>query len=61
VKTALLREKGLDSMAVSVETFDSRVLLSGFVIDETQRKKALHAAAGVQGVADVKDALAIRR
>ena len=61
VKTALLREKDLDSLAVSVETFDNRVLLSGFVADEAQKQKALLAASGVQGVKDVKDGLAIRR
>jgi len=61
VKTALLREKGLDSLALSVETFDNRVLLSGFVADEAQKQKALLVASGVQGVKDVKDGLAIRR
>lgn len=61
VKTALLREKGLDSMDVSVETFDRNVLLSGFVTDEAQKKKALLVASSVEGVKDVKDGLAIRK
>lgn len=61
VKTALLREKGLDSMDVSVETFDNRVLLSGFVANETQKRKALLVASNVEGVKDVKDGLAIRK
>jgi BON domain/EF hand len=61
VKTALLREKGLDSMDVSVETFDNRVLLSGFVPSEAQKRKALLVASNVEGVKDVKDGLAIRR
>jgi hypothetical protein len=60
VKTALLREKGLDSLDVSVETFDNRVLLSGFVADESQKRKALLVASAVDGVKDVKDGLAIR-
>ena len=61
VKTALLREKDLDSMDVSVETFDNHVLLSGFVADEAQKKKALLAASSVEGVDEVKDGLAIRK
>jgi hyperosmotically inducible protein len=61
VKTALLREKGLDSMDVSVETFDNRVLLSGFVADEEQKKKALLVASTVAGVQGVKDGLATRK
>jgi hyperosmotically inducible protein len=61
VKTALLREKELDSLDVSVETYRKEVLLSGFVKDEAQRRKALHAAAGVSGVQGVKDGLAVRK
>ena len=60
MKTALLREKGLDSLDVSVETFDSRVLLSGFVADEEQKRKALLVASAIGGVKDVKDGIAIR-
>lgn len=61
VKTALLREKGLDSMDVSVETFDNQVLLSGFVADVEQKKKALLVASTVAGVQGVKDGLATRK
>ena len=61
VKTALLREKGLESFDVSVETFDNQVLLSGFVDDAEQKRKALLVASGVEGVKDVKDGLAVRK
>jgi hyperosmotically inducible protein len=61
VKTALLREKGLDSFDVSVETFEKEVLLSGFVDDAEQKRKALLVASGVSGVQDVKDGLAVRK
>jgi hyperosmotically inducible periplasmic protein len=61
VKTALLREKNLDSLDVSVETFRNEVLLSGFVKDETQRAKALQVASAVSGVERVKDGLAVRK
>jgi len=60
VKTALLREKGLDSMDVSVETDHRRVLLSGFVESQAQKKKALLVASTVDGVKDVKDGLQVR-
>lgn len=60
VKAALLREKGLDSMDVSVETFEKQVLLSGFVADPAQKEKALLVASQVGGVEHVKDGLAVR-
>ena len=61
VKTALLREKNLDSLDVSVETYRNEVLLSGFVKDETQRAKAVQLASSVSGVERVKDGLAVRK
>lgn len=60
VKTALLREDGLDSADVSVETFDRQVLLSGFVESAEQKRKALLVASRVNGVKNVKDGLAVR-
>ncbi|MGD9952884.1 MAG: BON domain-containing protein [Burkholderiales bacterium] len=60
VKAALLREDGLDSMRVSVETFDNRVLLSGFVADPTQKRQALLVASRVEGVEEVEDGLKVR-
>lgn len=60
VKTALLREPALNSLDVSVETYRGEVLLSGFVKDETQRKKAVMAAETIAGVTGVKDGLVVR-
>jgi hyperosmotically inducible periplasmic protein len=60
VKTALLREPAVNSLDVSVETYRGEVLLSGFVKDETQRKKALQAAQTIAGVSGVKDGLVVR-
>ena len=60
VKTALLKEPDLKSLDVSVETQDGVVLLSGFVHDSGQRRKALKAAGGVSGVTSVKDAMVVR-
>jgi len=60
VKAALLREPELKSLDVSVETFKGEVLLSGFVMEENQRARAVKAASTVAGVAGVKDSLAVR-
>ena len=60
VKAALMREQQLKSLDVSVETYRSEVLLSGFVKDEAQRKTAVQVASKVSGVTSVKDGLAVR-
>jgi hyperosmotically inducible periplasmic protein len=60
VKAALLKEPELKSLDVSVETLRGEVLLSGFVMDHSQREKAMKVAVGVNGVASVKDALVVR-
>lgn len=60
VKAALLKEPQLKSLDVSVETYRGEVLLSGFVRDEEQRRKAMQVAIAVNGVATVKDAMIVR-
>ncbi|HTP62441.1 MAG TPA: BON domain-containing protein [Burkholderiales bacterium] len=60
VKAALLKEPDLKSLDVSVETQRGEVLLSGFVKDEVQKRKAMKVAIAVSGVASVKDAMVVR-
>lgn len=60
VKAALLRERQLKSLDVSVETYDGQVLLSGFVRNSDQRDRAILVASSVQGVTTVKDGLVVR-
>jgi osmotically-inducible protein OsmY len=60
VKAALLAEKGIPSTAISVETYESRVLLSGFVDSAAVRDKAGRVAAGVSGVKHVQNHLAVK-
>ncbi len=60
VKAALLKQRQLNSLDVSVETYRGHVLLSGFVDDTRQKAKALQVASTVEGVVDVKDGLALR-
>ena len=60
VKAALLRERGIKSTDVHVETSQGRVLLSGFVDTEEQRSRALRVASKVEGVREVRDGLNVR-
>jgi hyperosmotically inducible periplasmic protein len=60
VKTALLRERGLKSMDVNVETHRGRVLLSGWVDNDEQRKTAVNVARHVDGVVEVRDGMNVR-
>ncbi len=60
VKSALLAEKGVPSTAISVETYESRVLLSGFVDSAAVKEKAGKVAAGVSGVKRVQNNLVVK-
>lgn len=60
VKALLLAEKGVPSTSISVETYDGRVLLSGFVSNKEQIAKAGKVAGGVSGVKQVQNNLAVK-
>ena len=60
VKTALLRERGLKSRDVHVETDQGRVLLSGFVDNDDQKQRAAAVARRVEGVREVRDGINVR-
>ena len=60
VKAALLADPGLKSLAVSVTTYRSEVLLSGFVNSQEQIQKAVSVTRGVEGVRSVKDDLHVK-
>ena len=60
VKAALLRERGIKSTDVKVETNQGRVLLSGFVDTEDQKQRAVRVASQVDGVKEVRDGLNVR-
>ena len=60
VKAALLRDRTMSVLAVSVETYKGTVLLSGFVDSEEEVRRAAEIAAGVDGVVNVKNGLAVR-
>jgi len=60
VKAALLRDRTLSVLGVSVETYKGTVLLSGFVDSEEQVRRATEIAASVDGVVNVKNGLAVK-
>jgi len=60
VKAALLTEKGVPSTAISVETYESRVLLSGFVDSAAVKEQAGKVAGGVAGVKRVQNNLVVK-
>jgi hyperosmotically inducible protein len=60
VKAALLKDPVVSAFAVSVETHKGIVLLSGFVQNDSQARRAAEIASSVQGVVTVKNALAVK-
>jgi hyperosmotically inducible protein len=60
VKTALLSERSIPAVDISVETNRSEVALSGKVQNDQQRRTAVQIASAVQGVARVKNDLTLR-
>jgi Ca2+-binding EF-hand superfamily protein len=60
VKATLLAERGIPSTSISVETYESRVLLSGFVDSESVKTKAGKLVAGISGVKQVQNNLVVK-
>ena len=60
VKAALLAERGIPSLAISVETYEGRVQLSGFVKVPDVVSRAGRVTAGVNGVRTVHNNISVR-
>jgi len=60
VKAALLAEKGIPSMSISVETYEGRVQLSGFVGSPEMVSRAGRVAANVTGVRTVHNNISVK-
>jgi hyperosmotically inducible protein len=60
VKTKFLTEKGIPSTAISVETYEGIVQLSGFVATAAIKEQAGKVAAGVSGVKGVQNSLVVK-
>lgn len=60
VKSALIADKTVSALDVSVETFKGRVLLSGFVKSVDERQRAATVAYSVPGVKEVSNKIEVR-
>lgn len=60
VKSRFFDDKSVDGSAVSVETLNGTVMLSGFAKNATEKKTAENIAWKVKGVKGVKNELSIR-
>jgi len=60
VKAALLAEKGIPSLSISVETYEGSVQLSGFVKAPDIVSRAGRVTAGVSGVRTVHNNIGVR-
>lgn len=60
IKGKLLKDEGLKSLKVSVETHEGIVMLSGFVTTEDQIKQAVQIASETEGVKSVKNSIILK-
>jgi len=60
VKAALLKDKVVSAVAVSVETSKGTVILSGFVDNADQIRRATEIASGIDGVVNVRNGLVVK-
>ena len=60
VKFALLKDTGLNSLDIKVETHKGEVQLSGFVDSQTQLDRAIEITKGVDGVKGVLNKMSIK-
>jgi hyperosmotically inducible protein len=60
VKAAFVKDKEVSALAVSVKTDKGTVLLSGFVNNEQQARRAQEIAASIAGVKSVKSNLVVK-
>ncbi len=60
VKAELIRDETVKARDVNVDVFKGTVQLSGFVDTAAQKTRAAQIAAGVAGVVDVKNNIAVK-
>ncbi len=60
VKARMVENKEVDAAAISVETLNGTVMLSGFAKNPTERSMAESIARGVNGVKTVKNEIVVR-
>lgn len=60
VKARFIEDKQVDAAAISVETLNGTVMLSGFAKNANERSTAESIARGVKGVTNVRNQITIR-
>lgn len=60
VKARFVDNKDVDASAISVETLNGTVMLSGFAKNSTEKAKAEEITRAVKGVKSVKNEIAVR-
>lgn len=60
VKARMVENKSVDAAAISVETLNGTVLLSGFAKNGTEKATAESIARGVNGVKSVRNDIVVR-
>lgn len=60
IKTRFIDSKEVDAAAISVETLNGTVMLSGFAKSQLERSTAENIARGVSGVKMVKNEITVR-
>ena len=60
IKSRFVESKAVDAAAISVETLNGTVMLSGFAKSGTERMTAENIARGVSGVKLVKNEISVR-
>jgi len=60
VKAKMVENKQVDAAAISVETLNGTVMLSGFAKNSTERATAEDIARGVKGVKSVRNEITVR-
>jgi len=60
IKSRFAENKQVDALAISVETLNGVVMLSGFAKNATEKVTAENIARGVNGVKSVRNEIAIR-
>jgi hyperosmotically inducible periplasmic protein len=61
IKSKFVSSKSVDAVAISVETLNGEVQLSGFAKDIQEKANAEEIARGIKGVRSVKNTIEIRR
>lgn len=61
IKAELLKDSGISGLSVSVQTYHGRVILSGFVDNPQQSRRAVEIASGIRGVRSITNSLLVKK